>query len=448
MQVMEGLGTGRRSAIRAAPRRLSSVPDATALAAVAFVALVIRIVLVVITRHSLAVINDAADYNRLGVLIATGHGFGVTHAAPGGGPTALRPPAFPLLVGGVYAVFGDHVTAARLIDALLGALAVVLVSVLILQLGGDRRRALAGGLLAAVFPPMVIASTSLMSEALFGALSLGVVSCALAYRHGGRVLWLALSGLQLGLATLTRPIGAVLVIPAALIAFVGVRHPRRGVAALAAGVLALAPCAAWEIRDVSVFHRLIPLTTQDGYFLAGTYNATAAHVRGLPGVWLPPSFDPVMARVVASHPHAGEARLNDLFEQAALDYAGAHPGYIVTVAAHNFLRLFDFAGLSFTQESFYGEYGYGSAAGTLDLIATWAVIALAAVGLARGGARSWPAGVWLVPLLMLAVTLPTRGNPRFRAPIDPYLVILASAAIAPPGRSARLVSLPPPPAGS
>ena len=136
-----------------------------------------------------------------------------------------------------------------------------------------------------VFPPMVIASTSVMSEGLFVALSLVVVVCALAYRAEGRVRWLALSGLALGCATLTRPIGAVLVLPAALIAFTGPPAPRRWVAALAATGLAIAPCLAWEIRDVTVMSHVIPLTTQDGYFLAGTERDSEQEVRHGQGPW-------------------------------------------------------------------------------------------------------------------------------------------------------------------
>ena len=106
--------------------------------------------------------------------------------APGGGPTALRPPAFPLLLGGVYFVVGVHITAARLAAAVLGAVAAVLVAVLINQLSGDLRRSMVGGVLAAVYPPMVIASTSVMSEGLFVPLSLGVMAAALAHRRDGR----------------------------------------------------------------------------------------------------------------------------------------------------------------------------------------------------------------------------------------------------------------------
>jgi len=423
--------------------------ERVSLLGVGLVALAVRVVVVLVTHRSFALINDAADYNRLAISLAGGHGFGVSHVAPGGGPTALRPPAFPLLLAAVYLVFGSHVVAARLLGALLGAVSAVLVGILIAQLTHDRVRSLIGGILAAVFPPMVIASTSVMSEGLFVALSLVVVVCALAYRAEGRVRWLALSGLALGCATLTRPIGAVLVLPAALIAFTGPPAPRRWVAALAATGLAIAPCLAWEIRDVTVMSHVIPLTTQDGYFLAGTYNATSAHYRPQPGNWIPANDDPATARLIAAHPHAGEVRLNDLLHHAALHYLGAHPTYFFTVVGNNFLRLFDLTDRAFAQAAVRGEYGYGSFWGAADYFSTLVILALAVLGFARGGLRGWPAGAWLAPLLLLVVTLPTRANPRFRAPIDPYLIALASAAFVGWARGgARSLSLRRQPGGS
>lgn len=406
------------------------------LLAIALVALLLRCAVMLITRHSYALINDAADYSRLGTSIAAGHGFGVSHVAPGGGPTALRPPAFPLLLAAVYSIVGVHVLAARIAAAVLGAIAAVLVGALIQQSSGDPRKALAGGLLAAVYPPMVIASTSVMSEALFVPLSLGVIAAALAYRHDPRIGWLAISGLLLGCATLTRPVGAVLVLPAVLIAFGGQpKAPRRVTAALTAAVLAIAPCAAWEIRDVSVLHHVVPLTTQSGYLLAGTYNATSAHYRPQPGVWMVPTRDPAIARLVAAHPHAPEVRLGDMLQTAAMRYLNNHPTYILTVVGHNLLRMFDFTSRSFDQAVVYGEYGFGSAFGTAEYVSALAMFALAVVGLMRRGARGWPIGLWLAPVLLVLVTIPVQSYSRFRAPVDPYLVILASAAIAPRARS-------------
>jgi hypothetical protein len=201
------------------------------------------------------------------------------------------------------------------------------------------------------------------------------------------------------------------------------------VAALAAS-LAVAPCLAWEIRDIEVLHAAVPLTTQSGYLLSGTYNATAAHARSQPGAWIVPSQDPAIARLVASHPHAGEVQLSADLQRAALRYAASHPGYIATVIAHNLLRLFDLTGLGFARAVVYGEFGYGPTACLIEYVAALILLALALLGLALGGARGWPLGVGLAPLLLVLVTVPVQSFSRFRAPIDPYLVLLASAPLA------------------
>jgi len=52
-------------------------------------------------------------------------------------------------------------------------------------------------------------------------------------------------------------------------------------------------------------------------------------------------------------------------------------------------------------------------------------VALAAARLPRG-----PAFVWLVPTLLFAAILPIIGAPRYRAPIDPFLLLLGALAIA------------------
>jgi 4-amino-4-deoxy-L-arabinose transferase-like glycosyltransferase len=400
------------------------------LASVGLVAFGLRVAVILGTRHSFVVINDAADYWRLAASIAGGHGFGVSHVAPGGGPTALRPPAFPLLLALVVLIAGKHVLVARLLGAVLGAVTAVLVAVLVRQLGGDHVRSLIAGLIAAAFPAMVIASTSLMSEVLFVPVSLGVIVAALEYRRGN-ALWLPVSGLLLGVATLTRPVGAVLVLPVVLITWRRTSTaPRRWSLAAIAAALALAPCLAWEIRDIEVLHATVPLTTQSGYLLSGTYNATAAHARSQPGAWIVPSQDPAIARLVASHPQAGEVRLSGDLERAALRYASSHPGYIATVIAHNLLRLFDLTGLGFARAVVYGEFGYGPTAGLIEYISALILLALALLGLVLGGARGWPLAVAFVPVLLVLVTVPVQSFSRFRAPIDPYLVLLASAPVA------------------
>jgi hypothetical protein len=57
------------------------------------------------------------------------------------------------------------------------------------------------------------------------------------------------------------------------------------------------------------------------------------------------------------------------------------------------------------------------------------VCALALVALARGRVRGSPAWLWAIPVLLALSTMPILGNPRYRASIDPFLVLLAAVAI-------------------
>jgi hypothetical protein len=62
--------------------------------------------------------------------------------------------------------------------------------------------------------------------------------------------------------------------------------------------------------------------------------------------------------------------------------------------------------------------------------AFWVVAALAAVGLFTREARRAPQWLWAIPILLaLSVILVNAETPRFRSPIDPYLIMLAACAL-------------------
>src|SRR3954451_19513215 len=113
---------------------------------VLLLALTVRIAQIAATRHW-APVADPADYIRHAVSIAHGHGMAMS-LVPHGGPSALRPPAYPYFLGGVFALSGDSFTAGRLASALLGVVTVALLGV-IAQLLWDRRAAIATMVIAA-----------------------------------------------------------------------------------------------------------------------------------------------------------------------------------------------------------------------------------------------------------------------------------------------------------
>jgi hypothetical protein len=54
---------------------------------------------------------------------------------------------------------------------------------------------------------------------------------------------------------------------------------------------------------------------------------------------------------------------------------------------------------------------------------------LAVAGALTRRARQAPFWVWGIPLALLATTILVQGAPRFRLPVDPFLLLLASLAL-------------------
>ena len=398
-----------------------------AFAAVVTVALVVRVVVVLVTPHFVPR-TDAADFDRIAVSLAR-HGV-FPHSLWVAGPTAFRPPLFPLMLAAVYKIVGlgsasARWEAARMLEAGLGAATVLLIGVIALRLWG-RRAAIVSAAIGAVFPPLVLVFSSLLSEALFIPLVLAAVLCALVARDSDhRLRWAVLTGVLLGLAALTRGNGIALVIPLGFLVWsVRPRLSRRSLAAplalIAAAVLTLVP---WTVRNARAFHEFVPITSETGFATAGTYNALAAHRPHYPGLWFPPVV--LAAPIVAHHPHLNEAQLSDRLNSLAFNYATAHPGYVGQVFWWTGLRLLNLAGPHFERwaapfESYPGWLALAS------VYAFWAVGLLALGGAFTAAARRAPPAFWGCPLVIFLSTVFLEGSTRYRSPADPFVVVLAA----------------------
>jgi 4-amino-4-deoxy-L-arabinose transferase-like glycosyltransferase len=391
--------------------------------------------------------HDAWDYDRHARSIAAGDGYPESGYVPDGGPTALRAPGYPYFLGGVYAVSGDSMTAGRLANAVLGAVAVLLLYLITSRIWGGRVGLLAAGI-AAVYPPLVLLSRDLLSESLFVALELGAVLCVLAFRGtGGRLRWAAAAGALCGLVALTRNPGPVLVIPIAL--GVWILHPRLTARALAAPAVVLL-CAAltiapWTVRNLVEFGRFIPVTSSTGFALAGTYNQTSQHDTSHPAAWRAPNLVPEYA-VLFQTPGVDEGTLDATLRREATTFAWQHPGYVAEATSENLLRL-----AYLTDSAVIGiagqpveQRGIGSGSTLSERIGFAIAVALAALGVVAivrsrsgraAGARGLPPlprgpwFLWLIPILTVVAAAPVAGLPRYRLPADPFLLILAAIGI-------------------
>ena len=422
------------------------------LAGILVLALALRLALALADPVVLS--GDAVDYQRHAVSIATtGHYPPTTLASPGT-PSAFRPPGFPYLLGGLYALIGVHPLAGRVVEALLGTLTVGLLALLGLAVWNRRVGLIAAGL-AAVFLPLIGLDGSLLSEPLFLPLELGfVLTLAMCVRGPGQVGWALLTGAICGLAVLTRAVADVWIlvaVAAAMLSTVGTgRRIRQGLAVLASFLVVLSP---WLIRDAVAFHQFVPVSTEGGLTFAGQYNPVSGTDDALEAVYrLPnvqvPQFERQIHRLLARPGGINEAQLDGVLRSDGLRYLRAHPVHLAVAVWLDTLRMFDLGRAhTFTTGIAYHEMNLpgwmrrpttiiaqlSGVIGLLVLIA-WAlsrslgrrVRGLAAV---RGSIRLGPWWLWAVPLLTLVLTVPSVGNELKRAPLDPFLVLLVALAV-------------------
>ena len=382
---------------------------------------------------------DAAHYDGLACALLDGDGYALRVPAgrtatscgrPFAGdnpPTAFRPPGWPVVLAGVYGVSApvtEHRwTAARVAQALIGTLAVALIGLLAWRLLGP-----AGGLaalaLAAVDTTLLGVGASLMSEPLFVCLVAGSLLAALAAREGGR-RWLVAAGVLIGLATLVRTNGLVLVPVLALLAS---RRPRDWAVVAGCAVLAIAP---WTVRNVVVMDAFVPVASYFGTGLAGTFNESTRTRTDHPGGWQSPRNVPELRDVHLS----GMSELDKQAElrRRALRHLREHPGYAVEVAGRNAARMLSLGDVGW-QRSNAGALGLPPWAGLTMAAGFWVLLALAAIAVVAGPGRRLPWAWWLGPPLLVLSAALLGGELRYRAPVEPFLIVAAAALVARPFR--------------
>ena len=380
------------------------------------------------------IVHDARDYDVHARSIAGGDGFSKRLT---GKPTAFRPPGYPYLLGGAYRLFGveraaeaDRIRVARTLGALLGTLGVGLIGVLGVQLVGRTAGLVAMGL-AAVYLPSILVSEALMSEQLFVVLMLGALVTAIHQRRSAHPYAFALlAGLLAGLAVLTRANGLILLVPLVLAVWAAPRRSWRSAGPPAVLVaVALVTVAPWTIRNAVELHAFVPVSTQLGWALAGTYNDDARNDPVNPGSWRSLRRVAEYQPLVANFSTVPEIVMERRLSRAGREFIGRHPGYLATVAYWNTRRLLDLASWQWsrhTASTISVEPGWADA----GVLSFWIFAALALVGATRRAARRMPWFVWILPLAMyLSVVFLAAETPRYRAAIDPFIILLAAIAV-------------------
>lgn len=423
------------------------------IAAILIVALALRVAEVQRTNSTYRPINDAKSYLTLASAVAQtgdyslsrdpGRGAGGTR-----GPSAYFAPGYPYflalvdLIDGHETRRGGAVHPARIAQAALGTITVALIGLVALELFGPTAGLIAL-VLAALYPAGIELAGTLVAENLLTALVVAAVYAGLRVRRGRNLKttygWVAGAGVLTGLATLTHENAALIVLP--LIAAVWTVKPRLQARSLAAPALLLAAAALtilpWTIRNAVVMHRFIPVSDETGITLVGTYNPASAGNPGVPYKWRIFYGIPGERPLIREAHRLTEPEIGDKLQHQALDYISKHPTAPIQVAFHNTLRLFELEG-TFAWEASASAISLPTSTARIGVFGFWVVCLLALAGLFSKPVRGAPKWVWAVPLLLaLSVVLVNVETPRFRAPIDPFLILLAAAALAAAAARAR-----------
>jgi 4-amino-4-deoxy-L-arabinose transferase-like glycosyltransferase len=260
-------------------------------------------------------------------------------------------PGAPLLyAAGFYATGGAREGTARIVEALLGVAAILVVFLLGERLGG-RWVGLLAAFAVAVYPPFIHSTGELMSEppAIF-TMPAAVLAFLWASEQERLRAWLV-PGLLFGLTAMFRPeyllVGAAFVVLAAI--RIGVaRGWRPGLAGAGLLVAALLlPIVPWTIRNVDVLGRVVPISTGSGKALyVGTYLPADGEYQRVKALLLlryrhidlPPDSEalnevdptPLFNRVAARYPDLPrDSALGKIGKQNFSKYFGEDPlGYL------------------------------------------------------------------------------------------------------------------------
>ena len=313
-----------------------AIPRRERLAVIGAMALAFAIVLVfVIAHHNAALRGDEVEYDGQGRLFVAGKWwwstapFGVAHAS------AWKVPLYPAWVGFWYDVLGSNASRVEAVQALLAPLTVALSWGLARRLFGPPV-AIGTAFGVAVFPLGWQYMGLLYPEALAIPATLIVLLLILGREPTTRRA--AVVGVAIGIATLVRPNGFILLAVAAT-AWIVASGWRRGLgmAAIAAGltVLVVAP---WTIRNtLTDCVGFVPLSVQDGA-IYGTFNAEAAADPEVP-VRLARRTSATRPRC-SSGPPVSDSELRSQLVESGTDYIKDHPASVLEAFYWNGIRRF------------------------------------------------------------------------------------------------------------
>ncbi|GCF08142.1 ArnT family glycosyltransferase [Dictyobacter arantiisoli] len=393
-------------------------------------AIIVRILFNVTVARQYTPLHDSQQYRDIGLHLLTEHCF-CLHLAIS---TVGRAPLWPFVIATITGLFGPSDFLARIFLCLVDAGTCVLIYLLVARLL-NRRLALVAGIVAAFYPGLYVYTGWLYSETLYTFLltAFGYLLCCL-YQERLQRFALA-SGIAVALLALTRPNG--LLVLALFIVWLVVlgwqkRFAWRIVGRMAMLVLLVVGIllTPWTVRNALVSQRFLPVATGDGTVLLGSYNDQILSKPWDQETWITPlRAAPVAARSFPLYTCTASCEISreDAFKQDALAWISKHlaslPGLLMAHFANTWLPAVHEADLP--TDRFSSQTSSQIVLLMMNIFPI-PVDILAVIGL-WVTLKRWREFIVFYCLLLLTVgqDLIFYGAPRFRAPIEPVLIIWA-----------------------
>ena len=426
------------------------------------IAVVVRLLnLATLPTDPARLLQEDASLYWAGAAVFVDHGSFSIVTEKGLIPHTERVPGYMLFLAAVRAVFDDSLFAALIVQSLIDGLTCVLAAWMAAQL--SPRLVLPTGLLAALWPNLVIHSGTILSDSQFLFLFTAMLAAACRFLQGGAPRWAAAAGLALGLAILTRPVAQllpVLMAPVALL--LPLRHGRGVGAAILATLLflacAVAPLLPLLQRNYDQFDALA-LTSQSGTHLVGWVTPLVRRAAdGMPrGDGAKELKAEALERIAAegrTFDEMNDFEQSSAFTQIGLEALGRYPVSAIVKAWMNGAAInltapavaIDVRVRALPHPSFDATRGGSllqqvtnflmqASAAYLIIIGGGIVFSILFLGLQAYGlvalarAAPWAAVFALLCIgYFLAVNGPV-GSPKYRLPFEPILILLSAIAL-------------------
>ena len=362
---------------------------------------------------------DQIEYLMLADNLAAGEG--LTYDDDGK-MRLMRSPGYPVFLAATFAI-NDSVSFLKLLQSLIGALAVLLVAALARRVGGDRV-AIIAAFVVALYPPLVFHPAYVLSEVLYTFMALavglaiwrsldGVVGSAPGWRRAAPFL---ASGLLAGVAVLTRP---ELLFFLVLIFFVLLSR-RLVVPALTLTVGTMLVVAPWTLHNYLTRDAFVMVSSRSGPNFWMGNNALAT---GDGDVSDHPQMKAEYERIIRENQDRTPEQLEAVFYDKAGEYIRDNPLEWVWLNVRKVFFLFVPFGPSYASHSLLFRI---TQAASYLLLLPFAVTGL--VRILRRPAQ--PVVLWTLAGATVLTCVVYFPLPRYRIPVfDPIMIICAAAAL-------------------